>query len=951
MRTVHLELVPYDDKAAELRVYTDNPNKFAAHNVRLSELSTQLAKVNLYYDSIIPSDSKLLGMELYRWVNGPKRVLDQTLGSGCVLAIVTTSEFGRLPWELLHDGKEFIVNRVPAVIPVRWLKPLGTRCFPREDVSSDRALSILVMASSPSGITPVLDFEAEEAQILHGTRGRPLTLFVEESGNLQELVRFINDLERGELNVLHLSGHAEFHYGGEPRMIMESEFGDPEYVDAATVARELQFMLPDLVFLSCCRTAQSPDNSTVNSMAEMLVQGGAKAVLGWGNLVSDSSANIAAAELYSLLAAGYTLLESLGLTFQRLFRREVSDWHLLRLFVGVNVPGALAKRGQKPRRRSVSPQFVDPEGILRVAPREAFVGRRRQIQACLRHLKSDIDTLGVIVHGMGGLGKSTIASRLCDRMRGWQAVVWWRVIDEARLVSTLARTMHEHAAYERLVSAREPLRFRLRDVLDSTQEPLLLVFDDFEWNLDPGGGSFELNPAVATLLNELVWAMENSSPAHRIIITSRYDFDAAEFGHKLAKQPLDAFRDADLQKKLAHLANFDPAVLDEELREKALALADGNPRLLEFLNDEVLCQDNPSKALEEVERDPKRWKDRVIWDTLYAQVDDALIEVLGTMGLFTIHVPRSAIDAAAGHFGRFASSFERAVKLGLVEVSENPVGAEPRYRMPRILPHIVDTQFKGGEACRGSACAAAAEELFVKWGKSDNCNYSEWAQIFLLVDDSQPTIESVRHWFSRVLSVQFNEEADAAYEIFLRRRLSRKELEDRFAALDSLLASGDWRAADEETAWLFIQEMVLGSYNPMAMWMIKFPEDVLSTIDELWVRHSKGRFGLSIQRKLYAELMGDEGVEYSTKWGELCYKVGWARDSKWVPYSDFEFELSAPLGHLPILCTARGTWSHSGASLIYPIGNVGLTVCLFGRGWRIGGREPYLFSRWASGNY
>jgi replication-associated recombination protein RarA len=49
---------------------------------------------------------------------------------------------------------------------------------------------------------------------------------------------------------------------------------------------------------------------------------------------------------------------------------------------------------------------------MKVVDRYNFVGRRRQLQNCLKALKIDTDKVGVILHGMGGLGKSTIASRL-----------------------------------------------------------------------------------------------------------------------------------------------------------------------------------------------------------------------------------------------------------------------------------------------------------------------------------------------------------------------------------------------------------------------------------------------------------------------------------------------------------------------------------------------------------
>jgi hypothetical protein len=53
--------------------------------------------------------------------------------------------------------------------------------------AENRALQVLFMATSPLNISPVLDFEAEEARILEATARQPLALTVQESGCLSEL--------------------------------------------------------------------------------------------------------------------------------------------------------------------------------------------------------------------------------------------------------------------------------------------------------------------------------------------------------------------------------------------------------------------------------------------------------------------------------------------------------------------------------------------------------------------------------------------------------------------------------------------------------------------------------------------------------------------------------------------------------------------------------------------
>jgi hypothetical protein len=44
------------------------------------------------------------------------------------------------------------------------------------------------------------------------------------------------------------------------------------------------------------------------------------------------------------------------------------------------------------------------------------VGRRRLLQGCLRKLRTR-DAVGLVLQGTGGLGKSSVAGRLCDRLK------------------------------------------------------------------------------------------------------------------------------------------------------------------------------------------------------------------------------------------------------------------------------------------------------------------------------------------------------------------------------------------------------------------------------------------------------------------------------------------------------------------------------------------------------
>ncbi|NCT45938.1 MAG: protein kinase [Microcystis aeruginosa G11-09] len=90
-----------------------------------------------------------------------------------------------------------------------------------------------------------------------------------------------------------------------------------------------------------------------------------------------------------------------------------------------------------------------------------------------------------------------------------------------------------------------------------------------------------------------------------------------------------------------------------------------------------------------------------------------------------------------------------------------------------------------------------------------------------------------------------------------------------------------------------------------------FPCEDLRTIDQLWVKYSGGRFGFSVQAKIYHELAGTR--EYNERfWGAFADRVGWRVNNSWIYYTDVTFDLKAPLGHLPVL-ENRWWWSKKGS--------------------------------------
>ncbi len=123
-----------------------------------------------------------------------------------------------------------------------------------------------------------------------------------------------------------------------------------------------------------------------------------------------------------------------------------------------------------------------------------------------------------------------------------------------------------------------------------------------------------------------------------------------------------------------------------------------------------------------------------------------------------------------------------------------------------------------------------------------------------------------------------------------------------YIPLERLLAVQDFQAADRMT----IQKMceVAGDDAVKRKWLYfteadNFPIADLQTIDNLWVVHSEGKFGFSVQRQIWLGL--------GKNWENLWSKIGWKNGNAWTRYpQEFTWEISAPRGHLPLSNQLRG---------------------------------------------
>ncbi len=124
--------------------------------------------------------------------------------------------------------------------------------------------------------------------------------------------------------------------------------------------------------------------------------------------------------------------------------------------------------------------------------------------------------------------------------------------------------------------------------------------------------------------------------------------------------------------------------------------------------------------------------------------------------------------------------------------------------------------------------------------------------------------------------------------------------------LRNLLAAKKWKEADEET----LRVMLKVAGREKERWLDtesidNFPCEDLRTIDQLWVKYSNGRFGFSVQKRIYQSLGGTREYDQEV-WQKFGDKVGWIKnnqwldyDEQWLGYDELTFSEKAPEAHLP----------------------------------------------------
>ena len=524
-----------------------------------------------------------------------------------------------LPWEgLRHPGVDGPLALHPLVVFYRLAVANPT---PRQ---VEGPLRIVVAIAAPLDGEPKLDYESELRNIVTSVRE------AKAGGAEVRIVTFATTaeikkaLDAGDVHVLHISCH-----GSAGRLVLEDENGGARLVDARTLIEEAipPGKMPPVICLSACDTNVTDPSGDLPAVADELVSSGAPAVIGTETSVSDRYATLVFARVYAelakateqpdpataLAAARRQVLRACENSERSRDRHEqvLSGWSVVTIQAASSRETLFDPTTARPSRNESSP--IAPEvGDLPALSPGSFVGRRREQLEIPRFL-ADENRGGVVLHGIGGIGKTSLANEILRRVGEQRDGVVFvtlsgavtaeeilqEIITELRIDSYSQGQLPDPRFLGKLESIGNPhidwnsrIGLLRREFLKRI--PIIVVLDNFEDNLSPANrneddlhrddsGSHGERRIKDQQLADFLAAVAKTSGPSALLITCRYRFelpdDSGEHLRWWGLGPLSFSETLRLAWDLPHVE-----ALDDYQLHVLWAGIGGHPRTLEMLD-------------------------------------------------------------------------------------------------------------------------------------------------------------------------------------------------------------------------------------------------------------------------------------------------------------------------------------------------------------------------------
>lgn len=344
------------------------------------------------------------------------------------IALVVSDELSNIPWELLHDGSDWVARKreiIRAVITSRGVPDI----LPRHGhlrVLAGISEPIVDATGSP---IPSLGIEAYgELFEKLSKENSPIEVKVRKNLNRQKLSWEMSD----NYHVFHFVGRAN---SGKP--ILETRYGEYDLANDSWFREVLTTGLRGnlrIVVLDVCHSES--DRGQVVPLVTSLVNSGVPVVVSFRDQLSRSACSIFLKTFYNALAGGQTVIKAVNNTRHAMaidWQLKPQEWSLPMLFINSSLLDAplnimdpeMVEMIIEPRVSILSSPKAqsDPSSI----PDREIVGRNVEINQILRNVDPERPEGPQVtcLYGEEGIGKTSVCAAIVKRTAEWFDKVIW----------------------------------------------------------------------------------------------------------------------------------------------------------------------------------------------------------------------------------------------------------------------------------------------------------------------------------------------------------------------------------------------------------------------------------------------------------------------------------------------------------------------------------------------
>lgn len=450
-----------------------------------------------------------------------------------------------LPWETLFDGEEFIAGGATTEIT---RMPLGVN--PQDKLPALQfPLRLLSFASSPLDLKEIerLNVEAEQEILLNAVndpagQGKLMVDFEDEAR--REILE--SSLDGGDYHILHFTGHGVSPKNGGG-LLFEDADGKGKRISIEDFLQSLGKAKGSLrlAVISGCNTARTLYTGSFRDLARGILGRGVPAVAAMQFSLSDAGGLKFAEAFYPELIAGKPLELALNAARRALWLTDDAELKpMLRadMFAPVllttngNCLQATAAAPNQRQQRVIRP--LDPAFYLATLPQLGFgfYGRRREYRL-IRDGFVQRNHRAAIVWGVGGIGKTALASHLADRLyhhrKEFSGVYAFDCRGGALSAERILLELHRYFSMQNIGHLGQIVHQSLPPEMAAnfvgqmlSQIPLLVIFDNFEDLLERTADRFQIRDEN---LRAFITTLVKSTPTgSRFLFTTRHLFDLGD---------------------------------------------------------------------------------------------------------------------------------------------------------------------------------------------------------------------------------------------------------------------------------------------------------------------------------------------------------------------------------------------------------------------------------------